>query len=1322
MKKLKPLFKTVICLFVFSWATTTQLNATVYEAYDFASYQAAIAAVNAGSGGDIIKITGDIQIPEGAQTEIKNDVTITADTNPDGTPKYTITGNVNQTAILCGPKKHCTIENLIVSKGYQGIFIRFANYTENNSVIKINNCISTNNTQNGIVINGYRDVESPKITISNCISSNNKEAGIRMISYLYDGSATIHNCTTNNNEGGGIYVNDLGNVYIYDCVANTNGRGDNFVQYKSGIQIASNYTFSNSTRINNCTANGNGSAGFRIPDKSVISNCMAAENEDWGFSGSFQAINCTAIRNGRDGFYMGHGIINNCSAINNGYRTEWEGAGFQIQAQGIISNSTAVNNSFSGFKCWFSNIICVNVTAYGNNDFGINGVNVYNSIIYNNRVDFNNDIWNVGKVYNTVWQTEEKGTIEKHNCTTDEPNLLWVDENGEPVSDLSAAAYYLLGSGSSALDLADKSIINKQKIFETIFDDDDVNEWFESIVTEEYIANILMYDQLGNAREFNGDRYDAGSIAGNGATPTPLLTYGPKKAANYGKCTITFYGNGFDENTMISLKKQGETDIIADTISISNASKCSATFNFHKKKIGKWDIIVNTGNANITIKDGFELEQVIEPEIELEIIGTPNPGNGRTNSYIVKYSNKGNVNAYCQPIIVEIITNKGFSVEVKERWNYFYTDGVYTDKYATIDGELHRLDTLHILSGEGKYTTFVTPLIPVIPPYGKGYLTFDVVFSKDGGILNEPIEIKASALSPLVFIDPESSGTKFGMAGEPPTFDACLALIGKLLWEAAKVPLSIIPGSGCIIQVGETIYSGHTNNESTGMQVASAAGEMGKILVECGASLLPGGFAVKTAVNIFKAICTANDMVEYALMMRDCIKSFAFFGQLIGSCDPNDKIGPVSESGSTWISDRKDFTYVINFENSPEATAPAQEVWITDTLDLNVFNINSFEAGIMKIGDRIIDFVPFETQNYTWSIDMNPEMNLITEINLTLDKSKGIATWYFKSIDPATGELPTDALRGFLPPNDDEGSGQGFVMFTIKLKEGLPDDVTIANRASIVFDFNDPILTPEWVNKKDIVPPTSAVLKPANITGEIELQWQGEDNPNGSGIYCYDIYMKKDNGAYEPILLKTQATSTTFTIEDGVKYSFYSIATDNAGNREPDKIKPDISIPFDNLPFDTYAVTKWNNTFMLNLKKLAEDGYDVTTCKWYKYSQIIGEGFSYSAGPKNSDKLEAGVVYYFQIITKNGDELFSTNKVLDVPKTALRVYPNPVPQGCSLTVEGTKQGSFVEVFNYMGQCVNRTTATGTVTEITFTLPPGVYIVRSNNETVKVVIQ
>jgi len=160
------------------------------------------------------------------------------------------------------------------------------------------------------------------------------------------------------------------------------------------------------------------------------------------------------------------------------------------------------------------------------------------------------------------------------------------------------------------------------------------------------------------------------------------------------------------------------------------------------------------------------------------------------------------------------------------------------------------------------------------------------------------------------------------------------------------------------------------------------------------------------------------------------------------------------------------------------------------------------------------------------------------------------------------------------------------------------------------------------------------------------------------------------------------------------------------------------------LKFDTYVVTKWNNTFVLNIKQLKSEKIEVAECVWFKNGEKIGNGFYYSAGSKSTDLLETDVIYTFEVYTRTLDTLISTSKIIQrtVPPSNLIVYPNPVPQGYTLTIENTNPNSVIEVYNLNGICVNRTTATDDVTELTLALPAGIYFVRHNNKEAKVIIK
>lgn len=113
----------------------------------------------------------------------------------------------------------------------------------------------------------------------------------------------------------------------------------------------------------------------------------------------------------------------------------------------------------------------------------------------------------------------------------------------------------------------------------------------------------------------------------------------------------------------------------------------------------------------------------------------------------------------------------------------------------------------------------------------------------------------------------------------------------------------------------------------------------------------------------------------------------------------------------------------------------------------------------------------------------------------------------------------------------------------------------------------------------------------------------------------------------------------------------------------------------------------------------------------------IGEDLSYSAGPRSSDQLDTNATYTFELQTIQGFK-FSTDKRINI---LLKAYPNPVSIGRTLYIEGVTQGSHIEVYNTSGLCVYRTIAVDNLTTLTLNLPAGIYLVRTNNGEVKIVI-
>ena len=279
---------------------------------------------------------------------------------------------------------------------------------------------------------------------------------------------------------------------------------------------------------------------------------------------------------------------------------------------------------------------------------------------------------------------------------------------------------------------------------------------------------------------------------------------------------------------------------------------------------------------------------------------------------------------------------------------------------------------------------------------------------------------------------------------------------------------------------------------------------------------------------------------------------------IIRPFDPNDILGPPGYGDARWVPADSILDYTIRFENDPElASAPAQRVTIDqlldDALDLRTFRLHTF-----GFGDHFFE-VPANRSFYQTRLDLVDEMNLYVDFTAGVNVITGEAFWFFQSIDPETGAPPVDALAGFLPPNHEEGEGEGFVTYSIRPKSNVQTGDVVDAEAQIIFDTEDPIDTPPIFNTLDAGRPTSAVDPlPERIAGdEVVLTWSGSDDEGGSGLHSVDLYVSVDDGPFA--LVETDITESTVVFNGmvGYTYGFFTLARDNAGNREATKITAD---------------------------------------------------------------------------------------------------------------------------------------------------------------------
>lgn len=273
-----------------------------------------------------------------------------------------------------------------------------------------------------------------------------------------------------------------------------------------------------------------------------------------------------------------------------------------------------------------------------------------------------------------------------------------------------------------------------------------------------------------------------------------------------------------------------------------------------------------------------------------------------------------------------------------------------------------------------------------------------------------------------------------------------------------------------------------------------------------------------------------------------------------GSGDPNHKYGPGDNPDKIWLRHKKDRGYTIEFENVPAASAPAQTVVISDTLDAAKVDLASFRWGSIIVGNSIyIDLTDVVDTTVIRVINLQPAMNNKLLIVATYSPTTGIAEWKMFTTDLVNLQPTTNPLEGFLPPNSN-GQGVGFVAYRVNYKTSVALGDSISNKATILFDENAPITTNTWVNRYDDVKPQSAVNSLATVsTDSFQVSWSGSDVM--SGILRYAVFVSDNDGEYE-LWKVTDSTYSTFNGESGHKYEFYSNAIDQAGNIEDTVANP----------------------------------------------------------------------------------------------------------------------------------------------------------------------
>jgi hypothetical protein len=606
----------------------------------------------------------------------------------------------------------------------------------------------------------------------------------------------------------------------------------------------------------------------------------------------------------------------------------------------------------------------------------------------------------------------------------------------------------------------------------------------------------------------------------------PVITGLSTYKVGQGQVTIDVFGKLLEPSAIISIINQENDTIVAyNVIKDSIDSKLLVSFNLNNAKIGRYTFLYNDSNHLLT-GGVLEITQDNKNDIQIEILGRSIIRTGRNQQYILKIYNNSSIdlfdliadielplsyNYYLKiPIVNELINGLKIGYELNNSTQIpIFIYKIQAKSFIEIPLYINNLNSINVLqlksaSNYIKVTVVKTKSVRITR---NGYTTENITESQIYQYVRDGIKNYAEENSYSLPSNYENDLQKS---------------IGEIINGTLSfgIPISLMASSICDIP---------------GLQIPCIPVYIGSI--GYGAWGLYWGL-----VDYFKAIIKRIEIDP------------------VGSSTPEDKYGTKGFGEGGNIAKDQKLIYRIDFWNHEKATAPAQQVFIKDTLStfLNDTTLTFTEFGFLKWK------VPLNAgQYFNVNVDMRPDMNLILNAVGKYNYTNREISYTFRSLDPLTMELTEEPLLGFLPPIDSTGYQIGWVEYQIESIKNLPTGASIKNRAWVNFDGVGPTnpapkLAP-WTNTIDDISPISFVNKLPEIVeaDSVLVSWQGSDI--GAGVKNYFIYYSV-NGSDFKLWQTTSNTEVLFKGEYGSTYEFYSIATDYVGNKEADKIEAEAYI------------------------------------------------------------------------------------------------------------------------------------------------------------------
>jgi hypothetical protein len=645
--------------------------------------------------------------------------------------------------------------------------------------------------------------------------------------------------------------------------------------------------------------------------------------------------------------------------------------------------------------------------------------------------------------------------------------------------------------------------------------------------------------------------------------PFSITSVSPKHIGDNGQVTITLHGALFQDGASVRLIS-GTNLLIASKVTVLDSATAKARFYFTSASNAVYDVILSNPSGQITTNaQALRVEPAIPLAISAAMTGNQKPRAGQATDFSCAARNTSNVDA---PYVVVHAMVEGSSTWTLRRAANTFPMGCFGCNPSPLDSVTDRLTGTSggFLARDvepGQELVFLITLEHVGAPTA---VVFAASPSSVKGFISRVGDFaellrQASLTDPTVPLPPPFAEI-VGDAGawRATVLDEYLTLglidsspsgfFGKSPEESGRLSTPI---------TAKDYYSDCVESCTSQTGFVCWVGTIGECLLLNPMCFANHEMCHESTTRACQILCRHNCEIAEAEALIDGATSGASVCPQYPR-DPNELRGPTGYAPLAYVKADATLPYTVYFENVTNATATARQIQIVNQLDPNLdprtVRIQQISFGSYRV------VVPENRSFYQARVQLNTNFNgLWADVSAGVDIQSGQVRWTLTAIDPNSGEQPQSALLGLLPPNDTNQVGEGYVTYTVQPKAGTPTGTVITNKATIIFDNNEPIDTNPWWNTVDSGVPTSAVSALPSVSSNtiFTVSWFGVDDKGGSGVGSYDIFVSDNGGPYQSWQTGTTLTTAAYTGQPGHIYAFYSVATDNVGNREADHATPD---------------------------------------------------------------------------------------------------------------------------------------------------------------------